>query len=163
MIKSIPLSSTAQSDTLIWPFTPSGIYSVKSGYRFLLENSAQFQRISQDAEFWKKVWSLKVPSKIKNFVWRASKDALPVKKNLLRRKIAQEGQCDICKAGDEDCLHALFFCSEVQVMWTVDPQWRWLSEMHRSTIKDIFKRAFSERRDIELLAFMGWAVWNRRN
>ena len=54
-----------------------------------------------------------MPSKIKNFVWRASKDALSVKKNLLRRKISQDGQCEICKARDEDCLHALFFCSEV--------------------------------------------------
>ena len=113
VIKSIPLSSTTQPDILIWPFTPSGIYSVKSGYRFLLENSAQFQSIYQDVEFWKNVWSLEVPSKIKNFVWRASKDALPIKKNLLRRKISQDGQCEICKARDEDCLHALFFCSKV--------------------------------------------------
>ncbi|XP_065628492.1 uncharacterized protein LOC136067104 [Quercus suber] len=49
MIKSIPLSSTTQLDTLIWPYTPSGVYSVKSGYRFLLENSAQFQ--NRKAEF----------------------------------------------------------------------------------------------------------------
>ena len=62
-----------------------------------------------------------MPSKIKNFVWRASKDALPVKKNLFRIKISQDGQCDICKAGDEDGLHALFFCSEVQTMWGTDP------------------------------------------
>lgn len=61
-----------------------------------------------------------MPSKIKNFVWQASKDALPVKKNLLRRKIAQDGQYNICKAGEEDSLHALFFCSEVQAMWSVD-------------------------------------------
>ena len=83
IIKSIPLSSTTQPDALIWPFTPFGTYSVKSGYRFLLENSVQFQRTRQDVDFWKKVWSLEVPSKIKNFVWRASKDSLPVKKNLL--------------------------------------------------------------------------------
>ena len=51
IIKSIPLSSTTQPDALIWPFTPSGTYSVKSGYRFLLENSVQFQRTRQDADF----------------------------------------------------------------------------------------------------------------
>ena len=157
-IKSIPLSSTTQPNTLICPFTPLGIYSVKSGYRFLLENSTQFQSTYQDAEFWKNVWSLEVPSKIKNFVWRASKDALPVKKNLLRRKISQDGQCEICKAKDEDCLYALFFCFEVQ-----DPQWNWFMEMSGSTIKDIFKKAFLEKKDAELLAFTAWAVWNRRN
>ena len=42
VIKSIPLSSTSQPDKLIWPFTPMGHYSIKSGYRFLFEsNSAQ--------------------------------------------------------------------------------------------------------------------------
>ena len=69
VIKNIPLSSTTQPDILIWPFTPSGSYSVKSGYRFLLENSAQFQSSDHDEEYWNKVWNLEVPSKIKNFVW----------------------------------------------------------------------------------------------
>ena len=163
VIKNIPLSLTTQPDILIWPFTPSGSYSVKSGYRFLLENSAQFQSTDHDAEYWKNVWSLEVPSKIKNFVWRASKDALPVKKNLLHRRISQDGQCEICKAGDEDCLHALFFCPEVQAMWIADPQWKWLTKMCGSTMKDIFKRVFSEKKDAELLAFTAWAIWNRRN
>ena len=40
-IKNIPLSSTHQTDVLIWPFTPSGNYSVKSGYRFLHESVVQ--------------------------------------------------------------------------------------------------------------------------
>ena len=35
VIKSIPLSSHAQWDTLDWPFTPNGQYTVNSGYRFL--------------------------------------------------------------------------------------------------------------------------------
>lgn len=40
VIKSIPLSSSSQQDMLIWPFTPTGQYSVKSGYRFLHEGAA---------------------------------------------------------------------------------------------------------------------------
>ena len=35
LIESIPLCSSKVDDTLIWPFTPSGSYTVKSGYRFL--------------------------------------------------------------------------------------------------------------------------------
>ena len=43
-IKNIPLSSIHQTDVLICSFTPSGNYSVKSGYWFLHENTAQPQR-----------------------------------------------------------------------------------------------------------------------
>ena len=35
LIESIPLYSWKVDDTLIWPFTPSGSYTVKSRYRFL--------------------------------------------------------------------------------------------------------------------------------
>ena len=162
-IKGIPLSSTSQKDVLVWPFTPSGTYSVKSGYRFLVDNSAQPQASNQDSAFWKKLWSLEVPTKVKNFVWRASREALPVKDNLCRRRITTEGQCETCKTGEETCSHAIFFCSDVQVMWNSDPQWQWLSEMTSNSVKDVFKRAFEERMDVELLAFTSWAVWNRRN
>ena len=68
-IKNIPLCSINQMDVLVWPFTPSGNYSVKSGYRFLFENSTQPQRTEQAAGLWNKIWSLEIPSKIKNFVW----------------------------------------------------------------------------------------------
>ena len=48
-------------------------------------------------------------------------------------------------------------------MWNSVPQWQWLLEMPGSSVKDVFKRAFEERMDVELLAFTSWAVWNRRN
>ena len=35
LIESIPLSSVQVEDRLFWPFTPSGSYTIKSGYRFL--------------------------------------------------------------------------------------------------------------------------------
>ena len=35
MIKKIPLCHTDQADTLTWPFTPIGEYTVKSRYTFL--------------------------------------------------------------------------------------------------------------------------------
>ena len=59
VIKSIPLSSTSQPDKLIWPFTPTGHYSIKYGYRFLFEsNSAQplsNPSSSQSKGWWKKL------------------------------------------------------------------------------------------------------------
>lgn len=146
VIKSIPLSSCNQVDTLIWPFNPSSQYSFKSGYRFLQENSENPCAPVQDSAFWKKVWSLEVPSKIKNFVWRACKEALPTRRNLQRRKIILDGLCDTCKVRDEDCSHALFFCSDVQVLWS--SEWPWLFDLQGRTVKEVFNHAFSEKKDV---------------
>ena len=37
IIKNMPLCKTIQDDILIWSFNPNGVYSVKSGYRYLHE------------------------------------------------------------------------------------------------------------------------------
>ena len=35
IIKNMPLYKSIQDDVLIWLFNPDGVYSVKSGYRYL--------------------------------------------------------------------------------------------------------------------------------
>ena len=82
IIKGIPLCSSSQRDKVIWPFTPSGHYTVKSGYHFLYEGSAPVQVSADDSSLWKKIWGLEVPNKVKNFVWRACKETLPTKENV---------------------------------------------------------------------------------
>ena len=37
IIKNMPLRKSIQDDVLIWPFNLDGVYSVKSGYRYLHE------------------------------------------------------------------------------------------------------------------------------
>ena len=134
---------------------------MKSGYRFLQENAENSRAPTQDSAFWEKVWSLEVPSKVKKNFGCACKEALPTRKNLQRRKITPNGLCDLCKAGDKDCSHALFLCSDVQVIWS--SEWSWISSMQGSSVKEIFSHAFAKKKDVALLAFTSWAVWNQRN
>lgn len=155
IIKSIPLSSTCQPDAVIWPFTPSGRYSVQSGYRFLQDNSVSVQSPVHDSAFWKNLWRMEVPSKVKNFVWRACKEALPTKKNLLRRRVTTSALCENCNEIEEDCAHAIFYCPNVQVAWSSDPLWSWLSALQGCNVQEIFQKAFEEKKDAELLAFAG--------
>ncbi|XP_030923094.1 uncharacterized protein LOC115949977 [Quercus lobata] len=72
VIKNIPLSSYPQRDTLVWPFTPNGQYTVNSGYRFLFEENSTSQPTQQSSLHtsgcWKKLWKMNIPNKIKNFV-----------------------------------------------------------------------------------------------
>ena len=167
VIKTIPLSTHAQRDSLVWPFTPNGQYTVNSGYRFLAKESNEFQLPHQSVPHppvcWKKLWKLNVPNKIKNFAWHSCREALPTKANLCRRKITVDAICDRCKVRMEDCSHALFFCSSVQEVWTADQQWQWLSTLSGKTAGEIFNHALEEDKDPSLLAYTAWPLWNRRN
>ena len=62
LIQSIPLCGKPVDDALVWPYTPTGSYSVKSGYRFLYKarclDSGEYH--PDDNKLWKKVWGMQV-------------------------------------------------------------------------------------------------------
>lgn len=85
LILSIPLCPNVVEDIVVWPFTPSGIYTVRSITRFLTTDQAtnpQDVPAQPGNEVWTLIWSLNVQSKVRNFLWRTYHNALPVKKNL---------------------------------------------------------------------------------
>ena len=87
LIKALPLSQLEAEDNLFWPFTGSGIYSSKSGYRFLKAEGQPVddeQQRARDSSLWRTIWPVPVPNKIKNLMWRACRNSLPTKDNLVR-------------------------------------------------------------------------------
>ncbi|EPS64876.1 hypothetical protein M569_09903, partial [Genlisea aurea] len=74
-ILSIPLSTQAYPDRLIWHYTSHGEYSVKSGYRILKDGAEGLLPSSSTANpgyinFWKALSKLKIPARIITFGWR---------------------------------------------------------------------------------------------
>ena len=63
-ILGMPLSSHASLDTLIWPHTSNGRYSVRSAYRLLMEKANRDQpshsNMEEESTLWKNIWSLRV-------------------------------------------------------------------------------------------------------
>ena len=99
---------------------------MKSGYKFL-QNEFQSQQsgtLNPAAlkTLWQAVWKLNVPSKVKNLMWRACRDSLPTKSNLVRRKVLMDDKCDCCKMIREDVVHALYSCSKLKELWSKCPQ-----------------------------------------
>lgn len=47
---------------------------------------------------------------MRNFLWRACKEAILVKKNLCIHKVLSKDRCDHCKQAFEDVVHALWTC-----------------------------------------------------
>ena len=72
----IPISSALLEDSLVWNATPNGKFSARSTYELAMNLCEQSERgrISNDGvikKFWRKIWSLQVPNKVKHFAWRA--------------------------------------------------------------------------------------------
>ena len=72
---------------------------------------------------WNKIWTLEVSNKVKTLLWKACNNSLPTKANLFRRKITTNAWCEICKQEDEDILHALYRCPDLQSLGNSIPEW----------------------------------------
>jgi hypothetical protein len=66
---------------------------------------------------WKILWQLKLPSKIKIFIWRSLHGIVPLKSILANRHVGTSGACPVCYQGAEDIRHLLFICPAAQEIW----------------------------------------------
>uniref|UniRef100_A0A7N2RCW9 Uncharacterized protein n=1 Tax=Quercus lobata TaxID=97700 RepID=A0A7N2RCW9_QUELO len=71
-IKAIPLCKSVMRDCLVWPRTRDENYLVKTGYQLLeeLENrgEASGSNSSNLRSFWKGIWKMRIPNKIKKLL-----------------------------------------------------------------------------------------------
>lgn len=86
-----PISRSMVNAEIYWPHTKDGIYNVKSGYRRIQEinthiHSGPTSSRVATSEMWNLLWKIKVPEKIKQFLWRACHNTLATKGNLATKK-----------------------------------------------------------------------------
>lgn len=81
-ITQIPLVSPCSVDVRVWHYTRHGFYSVKSAY-YLARNSRRTvvadvhgSRSNSERRKWDFIWSIKLPTKIRIFLWRMLRQAL---------------------------------------------------------------------------------------
>ncbi|CAM9003972.1 unnamed protein product [Rhodiola kirilowii] len=103
--------------TFIWKHISSGLFSVRSAYDVMNRNDelskSGFGEQSDKSTvvcFGKRIWSARVPNKIKVFCWRLYHNSLPDCRNLMRRGIALDSHCKICGSPDESSLHVVKDC-----------------------------------------------------
>ena len=152
---------------MIWPFTPDGEYSVKLGYKFLQNEVLQQQlgpsNIDTMKPLWTSLWSLDVPGKIRNFLWRSCRNSLPTKDNLMQRKVIPENQCEQCKSHKEDILHVLYSCPKLEGTRNKKPQWTHSSLRQANCFTDLLGMISAKKNEPELFGWVVWDLWNRRN
>ena len=112
---------------------------------------------------WKRIWSLSVASKIRNFLWRACKDAIPTLKNLKRRCVVEDSSCSLCAQHYEDALHALWSCPALAQVWNEDPQWNFRDQKAFQDFPHLLLHVFESGCSAEMFALQTWTIWYRRN
>ena len=61
-----------------------------------------------DNKWWKCLWDLEVPPKLKHFIWCASHVWLGIKTELKRRRVVEDDICQLCRVAKEIINHVLF-------------------------------------------------------
>ena len=111
VILGLVISSCLPEDRLVWGAPASnGRFSIRSAYMVAMEMKEEGLKgaVSDDyrlRRFWKTLWGLDIPSKVRHFAWRACKDILPTKENLMRRKVLLDEQCEVCHGDVESSGH----------------------------------------------------------
>ena len=122
IICAIPLPPRKKPDRLFWNDTKSGLFTVKSAYHLQFKFKAA-ERVGErsnaggDRKFWKFIWALSIPAKVKNFLWRACLGILPTYEMLHQRHMRDNGLCPGCTQVIESVAHSLWTCPVANDVW----------------------------------------------
>ncbi|KAL4331235.1 hypothetical protein AHAS_Ahas13G0479800 [Arachis hypogaea] len=117
-----PISFVNKEDNLYWLARDDGIYTIKTGYfaakgEFQSRDNGNPSTSDARRELWKEIWKMKIPAKIKSFLWKAAHDIVPVNSNLFKKRIAGSPICQICNKEVETTEHALLLCEWTRAAW----------------------------------------------
>ncbi|CAM8962680.1 unnamed protein product [Rhodiola kirilowii] len=117
------------------------------------------------ARFWKCLWKLPIPRKIKIFLWRGYHAGLPTGMQLWKKQIGSSHHCFLCGYHVEDDVHPFITC------WWSKAVWSYLElDFHNkckalSSMADIIFYAYISYRPDAFCKVMValWYMWFHRN
>ncbi|KAL0686501.1 hypothetical protein Bca4012_086178 [Brassica carinata] len=118
-ILQIKTSSIPASDLLVWLPERTGTYSTKTGYGVGILSTRIQSSVDEPVNWLKHIWNVKTSPKLKDFLWRVVKKAIPVSSNLERRGFPSFN-CKACGAHEDD-LHVLLKCPVAEEVWSLIP------------------------------------------
>lgn len=149
---------SADPDSFTWKLINTGVFSVKSMYRDLMDGHIVFPR--------KYLWKIKIPLKIKIFMWFLNRKVLLTKDNLAKRNWSGCKQCCFCGL-EETIQHLLISCPYARLVWRIVhvsfnlPPPTNVTNMFGNWLNGVDKKLKAQIR-VRVSAFC-WAIWNCRN
>lgn len=112
LIYQVPIPLRSKPDSWFWLPDTKGGFTVRSCYRLI-----RGEAVSQERDMWARLWSLKLPGKISNFLWRVVRGVLPTAEMLTQKHVDISPQCAWCQNHAEDVVHVLFQCCFAREVW----------------------------------------------
>lgn len=155
-IANICLSPIKRDDLLVWYYDSKGEYTVRSGYHIATKiDSADYPSGSssdRNKNFWRMLWSLDLPKKIKIFLWRSSHRAIPTHQALFRRNITKDHICPICRSHEDTIQHA-------KMVWRKTGWKQKLSWNKERDFIEIIEDILENQIDAEEFVSIAWSIW----
>lgn len=70
-----------------------------------------------DDKWWRRMWNLKVPLRVRHFIWRAVRNILPIKDQLLTKRVLVIEFCPVCNESKDTVYHLLVSCPFAGLCW----------------------------------------------
>ena len=147
-----------QPDCFVWKLTETGIFTVKSIYEDMMNGHTRFLHTY--------LWKLKIPLKIKVFMWFLHRKVVLTKDNLAKKNWQGCTKCSFCNA-EETVEHLFISCPFAKLIWRVvfctyniTPPVS-VSNMFGNWLNGVDKKTKARIR-IGVSAIC-WSIWNCRN
>ena len=131
-----------------------------------LEEGTVVETSGSEKQLWTALWKLKVIPRVRVFWWRVLRGILPDYATLHYRHSRTTSLCDLCKAMNEDLMHALVLCSHAKAFWTAAKEVLGikLPRLHPHTwARDlVVDTMFSDSERCKIITIM-YSIWTSRN
>jgi hypothetical protein len=156
--KLITVTLTPEPDKFIWNLNESGLFTVKSMYLDLMNGHTRFLR--------KYLWKMKIPLKIKIFMWFLHNKVLLTKDNLAKRNWSGCLKCCFCDS-NETIDHLFLNCPFAKIVWRMVyfafniPAPTSINNMFGNWLNGVSK---CDKARIRIgIAALCWSIWTSRN
>lgn len=122
--------------------------------------------VSAQEKEWTELWRIKVPSKVRVFLWRLARISIPTGDVRHQRNMAPNECCALCGAADS-WRHALLECNLAMSVWPLEREniTEFLSQVHwtdaRAWLVEVMNSLKHE--EVTRVVVRLWAVWFARH
>lgn len=157
-------------DVRIWKHNPKGIYTVSSGYMKRAETMAKRKNREVpsyslgECDWWKKIWNLKTPTKVRIFWWQTSLDFIPAEANLMRHHVTILPSCRLCGFSNASTIHVIFYCPWVREVWREAGVLLLKEPDLRGETIDFLEGILQNNTHTkgEMIVALAWGIWKKR-